>query len=189
MSNAKLNIFGRAVPAWILGAALVAATAGAAVGTVLAGNVQGNLPTTVSQGLIADTPTATAAGGSYSNDQSFVSVSDDGTRFTAAIELNTGDMWRVEVPLTNESDNDMVVELTIDFPLGITVDIPDNDGLGDSSDATGVGNITRTGLHTWKLDLDSAATGTDKVGIEIAHRDDAPPGFYQIQATFQQVRF
>ena len=179
MFSSTLGISGRRIPTWLVGSALVVAAAGAAVGTVLVGDVQGELPTTVSQALIAGEP---VAGGD--SDGSFVSVTDDGTGFIAANEMNTGDMWTVTLPLANESDNDMDVLVTVDVPHGLTIDVNDADA-GD----TDVENVIRTGLNTWLFDLHDDADGssTDTIEIEIAHTDDAPPGFYQVHTRLQQI--
>ncbi len=55
--NSKIKILGKSFPVGLLIAALVVASAGAAVGTVLSGQVQGEMPVAVSQALLVGTPT------------------------------------------------------------------------------------------------------------------------------------
>ena len=155
------------------------------MGTILGNGIQGNVATTVDQGLTVGQPTVVAAGNGYSNDQSFASVNDKGNRFTAAVEIDTGDKYKIQVPLTNKTGNDMVVEMKMLIPVGITVAL-DGDG-SDDSDSTGVGNVTRTDLDTWKFDLANTTSTSDKLEMDVAHADDASPGFYQVQAELTQV--
>ncbi len=57
--NKGIRIIGKSLPVWVLAAALIAASAGAAVGTVLSGQVQGEMPVAVSQALLVGTPSNT----------------------------------------------------------------------------------------------------------------------------------
>jgi hypothetical protein len=172
-------------PFWIVAAALFV-VAGAGAGTLLGnGGVSGTVPTLVEQGIVAAQPTVVVEGGGFSNDQSFASVSDGGDKITTAIEVNTGDKFKIQVPLQNKSNSSMVVKMSMDIPEGLTVDV-DSDG-SDDSDTTGIGNVTRIGLMEWTFDLATSTSASDKLEIEIAHADDSPPGFYQVTATLKQV--
>jgi hypothetical protein len=176
----RLKIFGRAIPVWLLILTLVVAGAGAAVGTVLAGQIGGEVPVTVSQALTLDTddpPDVTGA------DQAFTSVSDDGTGFTAAIETNTGDDVTITLYPVNHSDEALVAELTLILPDGFTASV---------AGSTHVTNVTRTGLYTWIMDMDTsvAGKGTDSdLVVTLALADDIDPGFYTIEGTLKQVAY
>ena len=179
------KIPGGQVPIWFLAVIALTVAAGIGVGTMLGDGISGDVPTVIEQGLAVSQPTVVAAGDGFSNDQSFTSVNDKGTRFTAAVEIDAGDKYKVQVPLSNQTGQSMVVEMSMSIPLGITVDV-DGDG-SDNSDSTGVGNVTRTDLSTWKFDLANTTSTNDNLEIEVAHADDAPVGFYKIQAELVQV--
>ncbi len=177
----------RKLPAWVLVAVLISAAAGAGSGTLLTGGITGNVPTVVEQGVVVEEPTVIAEGSGFANDQSFVSVNSDGTRFTVAVEMNVGDKFKAQIPVTNNSDSNLVAELSMEIPDGITVEV-DQDGT-DDSDATGIGNVIRTSLRTWKMDVTNASSTNDKLEVTVAHGDDAPPGFFSIVADLRQVDF
>ena len=176
----RFHIFGRAIPVWLLVLTLVVAGAGAAVGTVLAGQIGGDVPVTVSQALTMDTDTPPVVSGA---DQKFTSVSDDGTGFTAAIETNTGDDVTVTLYPVNNSNEALVAKLTLILPDGFTASV---------ADSTHVTNVTRTGLYTWKMDMNTSVngqgSGADLV-ITLALADDIYPGFYTVEGTLEQVTY
>ncbi len=159
---------------YLLGAlALIASVAGAAAGTVLSGGVGGVVPVSVSQALLVET--VQVIGGDLA--QGF--RSDDGTEFTAAVELNTGDSFETHLALVNESDEDLVGELLLDFPLGISLSVEALDGADQ---------VLRTGLGSWLFDLESNHTNDviDLI-ITVALADDIPPGFFEITGELRQI--
>ena len=178
-----IRIGKRNLPVWLLVTALVVAGAGAAVGTVLAGQVTGEMPVTVSQALLVGDPqfieddpdwsdTAnsvqevdrqTLSGHHNEPDRHLGNASDDHTAFIAAAEVDTGDKYLIRLPLKNASGQNMKVLMTLDYPDGMTVECFASDEEsqqeevtpGDGKDNTR--NIVRTGLYTWVFELDYQA--------------------------------
>lgn len=178
--HGKMRILGKMIPAWAVAGALILGTAGAATGVVMAGRVTGTLTATVNQSLTVANGTITGA------DASLVTVSDDGTKFTASSEINTGDKYRLKLALVNAGHEDLVGELVLVAPDGITLSVK---SAGDIVD-----DIVRTGPFTWKFRIlsdDADGTpgpnGTVDMVITVALADDMPPGFYAIDGTLKQV--
>ncbi len=228
----SVHILGKkAIPVWLLVMALVATGAGAAVGTVLTGNVIAEMPVTISQALevgkpvviptntnIIEVETAdndalvdnipqsidaldgnptdnkVAKGSVFAPDRSIGAVNDQQTAFQFAAEIDQHDWYAFALPLKNASNQDMVVELTMVFPDGITVEVMDGKG-------TIVDNVTRTGLNTWKFDLDSTADKSapdmvhdgeqaeDSLVIVVAASDTIAPGFYTVRGQLLQISY
>jgi len=200
------------IPVWLLVTALAVAGAGAAVGTVLAGQVTGEIPVTVSQALLVGDPVFPdsdadwTSGGTVSGvdrqtlsghhdlpDRSLGNASDDHTAFIAAAEVDTGDKYLIQVPLKNASGQDMKVLMTLDYPDGMTVECFASDE-EDSSGTDNTRNIVRTGLYTWVFELDFEAEyetsdWEDCIGINIATSDVIAPGFYSINGTLEQIDY
>lgn len=180
----NLHFMGRKVPTWALILSTVIAGAGAATGIILADDIPGAVVVSVSQAILVEKPIVT---GDY--DQRFSSVSDDGTMFTAGVEANNGDSFAVNVPVRNEANGDIVVEMTVFTGTNtagvITVDL-DGSGLID--------DVVRFDNWTWKFTADADANGDDDspvvdgVCIKVAIADDADPGFYHIQGTLRPVK-
>ena len=167
-----IGLLSKGVPMWALVAVIGMVAAGAAVGTVLGGNVQGSIPTSVSQSLLLDTVIQVDGG--------FGAVSDDGTQFTIAREIHTGEQYTIDLMLSNGSDDQLLAELSLDIPVGLTVDV---EGVGSD-----VLDVTRTGLGTWRMRVESGATDeSGKITITVAHADDAPPGFYEMFGFLSQT--
>jgi len=176
MFKHQIGVFGRAMPTWLLIATLVLAGAGAAVGTVLAGKITAEVPVTVEQAQVVRSKPTQVTG--YEADQFFASMKDDGTAFTAAAELNTGDEWRFDVPISNNSAAPLVGEVTLTFPTGLTLDV--------DSGHTNTQNVCRTGLFTWKFDQ---LVGDGVLRIKVGVADEIAPGFYKIEGTIEQVPY
>ncbi len=178
----KICILGKkAIPIWLLAMLLVACGAGAAVGTVLAGKVTGEIPIAVSQALLTHAPVwlADATFGAdsgqpqqvyqhaewvYAPNRSFGAVADDNTAFQAAAELAVGDWAAFNLPLKNASENGLIGLLTLDVPACLEVEVyADADTIaaphpldlaGESPDpATNVTEVVRVGMNTWKIKL------------------------------------
>ncbi len=206
------------IPVWLLVTALCIAGAGAAVGTVLAGQVTGEIPVTVSQALLVGDPMFPASDAEWDSgpdattvqgvdrqtlsghhdkpDRSLGNASDDHTAFIAAAEVDTGDKYLIQVPLKNASGQSMKVLMTLDYPDGITVECFASD---EESQITGLHNdntrnIVRTGLYTWVFELDYeaeyvTAEWQDCIGINVATSDVIAPGFYSINGTLEQIDY
>jgi len=209
-----IRIGKRTLPVWLLVTALVVAGAGAAVGTVLAGNVTGEMPVTVSQALLVSDPVFHPADDNWSNgtgevqgvtrqtlsghhdlpDRSLGNASDDHTAFLAAAEVDTGDKYLIRIPLKNASEQDMKVLMTLDYPDGITVECfaTDEENTGGNDHAK---SMVRTGLYTWVFELTSEADYSDASGwqdsifINVAVSDVIAPGFYYITGQLEQIDY
>ena len=212
----KVKLFGlKALPIWLLVVALVAGGAGAAVGTILAGNGVAEIPVTISQALEVGKPVLHPEGDALTSsvvdnmpqgvdalegdvddetvlataifdpDRSIGAVNDTQTAFQFAAEIDQHDFYVFYVPLKNASNQDMVVQLKLVAPEGITVEAMDAEG-------TVVDNMTRTGLYTWKFDLDSTADkqgADDAIFIVVAASDTIAPGFYTITGELLQISY
>lgn len=212
----KVRILGKKViPVWLLVLALVAAAAGAASGTVLAGRVIGEVPVAVSQALLVGYPDneATTAETVWIDDltamnldnatqqiqlhddfvglpnRSFFGVKDDNTAFQAAAELATGDWVALNLPLKNASHNTLLAQLTLDVPEGVEVEVVSADQVhGDGN----VIDAIRIGPNTWKLKVVSGAEFshlTDILYIGVQADDETPPGFYTLSGTLTQIPY
>jgi len=180
----------KTLPAWLLVMALTMAGAGAAVGTVLAPKITGEIPVTVSQALLINSGQSisflsTWDSVSYSTpDASIATVKDDETAFTVGMELNNGDQVAIKLHLKNESDQDIIGKLTLSgIPKGITVDV--DSGTDD------ITNVTRVGKYTWlfKATKDAGDDSNDFLVIKIALADNMKPGFYQIHGKIEPVNY
>ena len=195
MIHKKFSLFGRFIPAWVLAGLLVLAASGAATGTVLAGQVTGDLGVTISQSLlVGDVDTRTKDNNAA---DSYDAVTDDKTAFTSGIELLQGDCYYVGLFLENASDFDLTADMVLDLPNGITADAVkgtisslDSDcevsGTVSADDTTELVRATET---TWQFDLASTSTASDDIDISIilALGDMVTPGFYTIGAEFVQT--
>ncbi len=171
----KVRMFGKTLPAWAVGAALILATSGAAVGVVLTGNVSGLITATASQALLVRDGTLSGP----AVDAGLFTMSDDGTKFTAGAEINTGDQFNVDLALANESDAELTGELVLVGPSGITLLVREMDDITQ--------NIVRTGPFTWKFRLPVATDTVPDMRITVALADDMPPGYYAVDGTLKQV--
>ena len=229
----KVKIFGlKALPIWLIVVALVAAGAGAAVGTILTGKVTAEVPVTISQALEVGKPVVVPSNthidtsdnseaddclvdnipqsvdaldgeptdsqvvntSVFAPDRSIGAVNDTQTAFQFAAEIDQHDWYAFCVPLKNASNQDMVVELKLVSPEGITVEVMDGDG-------SVVENMTRTGLYTWKFDLEAEADKTapvftddseeiaDCIVIVVAASDTIAPGYYTIVGEIVQISY
>ncbi len=203
----SVRILGKkAIPMWLLVLALVAAGAGAAAGTVLAGKVTGETNVAVSQALLNEAPvwlsqanittkvltdaTATQQVTYHQGlinipNRKFVAAKDDNTAFQAAAELATGDWAAFDLPLKNASSNNLTALMTLNVPEGLEV---------EAFAATGASKITevvRIGLNTWKFKVATGAvyTSTDLLTIVVSTDDDMAPGYYTIDGTIKQIGY
>lgn len=189
----KVRILGRAVPLWLLTLVLIAASAGAAVGTVLAGKITGEIPVAVSQALLAGMPEAVAEDlrdmgvpqsmrRAYTlPDRSIGTHADDQTAFQFAAEINTGDDYLIRLPLKNASDVDMVAQLSLMLPNGITAEVFSSDSMYRTPTIDGVLSPGEWGSPVFTYLSASAYTGlvdiyitNDASNLYIAARSQTP---------------
>jgi hypothetical protein len=108
---------GKSIPLWLLVLACVAIGSGAAMGTVLAGDINGIMPVAVSQSILVDSlglgvDDITYSDGTFLN-RAFAATADDDTAFQVATEIAVGDKFIISLPLRNASDNPMVGLITL----------------------------------------------------------------------------
>jgi hypothetical protein len=170
------------IPVWLVGLAvvLVAAAAGQAVGPVLSGGIQGSAGLTIEQSVVLSSDPSEhsveyAAGHS---DDAIVTVNDEGTAFTAAIELHVGDTVELMLDVDNVSDALANAILELNVPAGIDVEVEEDGGSSGIEEA----QLTRT---SWLTKIDTGASGT--LNITISPKDDLLPGFYTITGRLVQV--
>ncbi len=173
----KIHLGRIAMPLWALalaGAAVVAA-AGQAVGPVLSGSVTGSAGLTVEQSLLLSETASDHSVGSSPID-GLVVVNDEGTSFTAAIELYVGDTVTLNLDLNNVSDAAANGILELNVPAGVDVELEPT-----------AGTITEAQMskNVWLLRQTSAGTGA--LEITISPKDDLKPGFYTISGRIVQI--
>ena len=170
--------FGRfAVPMWFAGLSvlIIAATAGQAVGPVLSGGVQGSTGLVVEQSIVLDD---TAASHSVTGaDDAVVTVNDDGSSFTAAIEMHVGDTGILKPAINNNSDADGNAIMELNVPRGIDVEVEASTGTTLKE-----AQLTRS---SWLMVVNSGNSET--IDITIESKDDIKPGFYTISGRIVQV--
>ena len=165
--------------AWIVlgGAAIVLAAVGQAAGPMLAGLVGGSAGVTVSQTLrlTADSSVYANAG---AND-AVLTINDEGTGFTAALELNLGGEDNLlALNISNSSDKAVNAVLTLEFPPGLEVEMEEELG-------TDVGE-TQLNTKSWLVTL-TADSDDEDLEITIKAKDIAAPGFYTIRGKLVQT--
>ncbi|MBI4311053.1 MAG: hypothetical protein HY681_04650 [Chloroflexi bacterium] len=167
-----------AMPLWSLalaGAAVVAA-AGQAVGPVLSGSVSGTAGLTVEQSVLLSTNASDHSITGHVGDDSLIVVNDEGTSFTAAIELHVGDFPVINLDLRNVSDADANAILELAAPAGVDIEVDEASGnLGEA----------QVSSNAWLLFVDK--DNTDSLSITVSPKDDLKPGFYTISGRVVQV--
>jgi hypothetical protein len=170
--------FGRfSMPIWFAGLTIliISAAAGQAVGPVLAGGVQGSAGLVVEQSLVLDDDPGAHSVDAHTGDDAIITVNDEGTAFTAAIEMHIGDEAVLNLNLNNNSDADGNAILELNVPRGIDVEV---DSSGDLDEA----QLTR---NSWVMTVDGESDGDIEITIE--GKDDLKPGFYTISGRIVQV--
>jgi hypothetical protein len=209
----KVTILGkRILPLWLLALLLVACGAGAAVGTVLAGKVTGEVPVSVSQALLTGVPVwlADANFGADSGqpqqvnlhaefvnipNRDFGAVADDNTAFQAAAELAVGDWAAFNLPLKNASDNPLIGLLILSVPECLEVEVyADADATAGESPAaaTNITEVVRIGANAWKFTLAADAeydSITDVLTVVVSVDDTCTPGYYNISGEIRQIAY
>ena len=206
----RVSFLGKAIPVWVIAMLLIASGAGAAVGTVLQGNVVGEMPVAVGQALLTGKPVTISANVSNADvdqglaqpvewadgsgdgwwvtngaDRAIGAVRDDHTAFQYAAEIDTGDVYGFRLPLKNASDEALVGKLILDYPDCFTVEV-----MSDAHE--NVGPISRLSLNSWKFALGAGAeyvVDNDSLYVVVAADDTCAPGFYEITGTLEQISY
>ena len=175
------------IPVWLKGLTvlIVAAAAGQAVGPVLSGGIQGSTGLTIEQSVVLSSTSVdhgvfdSTGGGGSPHDDAIVTVNDEGTAFTAAIELRVGDTEYLVLDLDNVSDVQANTIMELNVPAGIDVEVDDLDG--DISEA-------QLNRKSWLMKLDTASLRSSRdLEVAISQKDDLRPGFYTITGRIVQV--
>jgi len=173
---------------------LIAVGAGAAAGTVLSGQIEGEVNVAVSQPLMVESPSIP---GLPSGRAWFGAASNEGTQFSAAAQLYQGESAVIEVPIINKAEVDHVVEITITAPV---LSVPSGANAADYSinlEVEGSGDIidvVRIGPYKWKCTTPATSQGTasspfDGIEITVALGDMVPPGYYELTGMMQVVPY
>ena len=108
---------GKSIPIWLLVLACVAIGSGAAVGTVLAGDITAIMPVAVSQSILVDSLGLGVDDITYSDGtflkRAFAASADDDTAFQVATEIAVGDKFIISMPLRNASENSLIGMITL----------------------------------------------------------------------------
>ncbi len=113
---------------WLMVLLLILGGAGAATGPVLVDLITGQMTGAVDQALIIDGDEFTVDDVTGGYDARFVSTSDDGTQFQVAVEANNGDLFKIQLPIQNRGEQDMVAQIELPWNLqgqatGLQVDV------------------------------------------------------------------
>jgi hypothetical protein len=175
-------------------ACIVTVGAGAAVGTVLTGLIEGDISVSVSQSILVERPTVTDTSGNAWAHRSFTSVSDDKTKFTASAEAYAKETFVINLPVSNLSKSNLNVKLSfLSIPSGVTVDVQGNGVISSA-------NIVRVDANTWKFVVPGGASdGTppppstnvnwDGIKIQIALASNVAPGFYELDGQISVTEY
>lgn len=108
-------------------------------------------------------------------------VSDDGTRFTLAVETNAGSTFEVRLALKNASGQPLVGQLDLALPAGVQVSATKADAV------TGIGQV---GVGSWKFTMAAAGNNlTPDIILSFRVAPDAPPGFGTMSGTLRQTAY
>ena len=167
----KLIGYGIAAPLAVAATGvLLVSAAGQAVGPVLSGGISGSAGLVVEQALVL-TDGSEAETHSLADDALLV-INDEGTSFTAAMELRVGDTGNfifLEVENVSDADANAILELSV--PKGMDVE-----DTGDS---------VQMGPHTWLFEVDAGDVGL--IDMQVSPRDNLRPGFYTISGRIIQI--
>lgn len=207
----RIRLLGRAIPLWAAVGAAVAlpAAAGQAVGPVLSGSITGSNPVAVGQAILLDTAVPFGKNPGFGNQNDILGEandpsdgvtarSEDGTSFTVAMELYTGQRAAVNIYLANKSGADAAALLELSYPRGFSIGLADIDRPDEGgSNVNGTGgpigsNVVReaqAGQASWLLTVGaSAGTGNDDgVTLLVRPQPDISPGFYTITGRITQI--
>lgn len=183
----KFKIDRMSILVWLIGLTvlMVVAAAGQAVGPVVSGGIQGFAGLTIEQSMVLSSTSAdhgvfdSAGGGGSPHDDATVTLNDEGTAFTAAIELHVGDTEYLVLDLDNGSDVQANVIMELNVPAGIDFEVDDFGG--DTSEV-------QLNSKSWLMKLDTVSLGSSgELEIAISPKDDLRPGFYTITGRIVQA--
>lgn len=161
-------------------AALLSVALGQAVGPTLEGAVQGTAGITVEQSLLlgpAD-PDNDVVHANASNN-GLVVVSDDGSRFAAAVEMHVGDTGTyLQLAIKNHANMPASSTLRLTIPEGIDVEV----GTSGANESSSSLRVARTGPGEWLLRTEPE--NEENLMIRLEPRDAVAPGFFTITADF-----
>jgi len=167
--------------------AALAVGGGAAVGTVMQGDLQANIPLTVSQALGVGKPEPHdfPAGRKF-----FSSISSDQTNFSVALEMYRGEALSVLVPVINHSSGDAVAQLSVTMPdvPSLMVGVPGVDlsvmGSGEVTD------VVKVSPNTWAFTAKAnMASSTDGLLLTFKVSPTAMAGFFNIKGQIRTSNF
>ncbi len=188
----KARILGKgAIPLWLIVLALVVAGAGAAVGTILAGKVTGEIPVTISQALEVGRPrihddsqkleeggstygvtimpqSVDALDGDHSNSEVAADSIFDPDRWIGVVnDEQTAFQFAAEIDQHDyfifcvPLKNASNQDMTVELKLVYPEGITVEVMDGHDGSDPNVNSVTRTGPYTWKFELESDADKTD----------------------------
>lgn len=136
----KVTIWETVIPLWLVVTLLIGLGAGAAAGTVLSGKVTGEINVAASQALTVGKPIS-----AYEDESNrFIGVtSDDQTGFQVASEISVGEKVVFYLPIANHSDVDLVGEISLILPCGLTAEV---EGVGPEIEA-----VVQHKQNRWKF--------------------------------------
>lgn len=109
---------GKTLPLWLLVFICVAIGSGAAMGTVLAGDISGVVPVAVSQSILIDGAgfdiDDVTFGDGTAIGRAHVSTADQNTGFQVATEVAVGDKFLISIPVINASNNPIIGLITLE---------------------------------------------------------------------------
>lgn len=183
---------------------LLVVAAGQAVGPILSGGVTGTAGLVVSQAITLDVDHDLGSNPVVGGASDAVTTrNDEGTSFTAAVELTIGQPVAICVMLENSSERDASASLVIDAPAGVDIEVEEFSGsaaeecyvdedewlgqLGDNQ-YLDEGQLSR---RTWTLIVEKEAgnpgASFDGLRLLIEPTDTIKPGFYTIAGRIIQT--
>ena len=115
------------IPLWILAVGLIALAAGAggAVGPILSGIISGNTRLVVEQSVVIDRANFNTDDILSGISDKLVTFNDEGSSFTVAAEMHTGDDLVIDVPLANRSEfnANMIATVKVDGEIQHDVEV------------------------------------------------------------------
>lgn len=164
------------LPTWAIALAVlvVVAAAGAAVGPVLNGNLNGEVGLTVEQSVVLGEGSTIT---DHLGDNSLVVTNDEGTSFTAAIEMHVGDEnWSLNLDVDNLSDATANALLQFNIPAGVDVEVEPSGSIDEA----------QMDRNTWLVEVPSG-TANGELEITIETRDNFRPGFTSLAGRIIQI--
>lgn len=142
-----ISLLNKKLPVVVLAGVLITAGAGAAAGVTFSGTIQGEATSTVDQALLM---TSLDAPDSDTNND-LGQVSDDGTKFEFAADVNQGELYHLNANLDNKGSQNINGELTLKVPEPLEVEVQGNNDI----------DIARTSMSTWTLNVDPGESVTE----------------------------